>query len=146
MKITRENYEVFFIDYLDGTLGPSGKAALNDFLDNNPDLRNELDEFEGLLLDPDETEYSWKKELKKETSEGSSVNAKNFDRYCIAKVEGDLEPAEEYDAQMVIAVAYWEAGGIERVEAVYREAISDARLRAVTEHIRRWLFGEEENH
>jgi hypothetical protein len=28
------------------------------------------------------------------------------------------------------------------MSAVYRETISDARLKAVAEHVRQWLFGE----
>ena len=27
--------------------------------------------------------------------------------------------------------------------AVYREGVEDARLRAVSEHVRKWLFGAE---
>jgi len=30
----------------------------------------------------------------------------------------------------------------ESMSAVYREAISDERLTAVSDHVRRWLFGE----
>jgi integrase len=30
---------------------------------------------------------------------------------------------------------------VPRMSSVYRETISDARLRAVTDHVRAWLFG-----
>jgi hypothetical protein len=31
---------------------------------------------------------------------------------------------------------------VPHMSSVYRETISDARLKAVSDHVRRWLFGE----
>lgn len=42
MKISRSNYEIFFLDYLDGTLSANRVDDFLDFLKNNPDLADEL--------------------------------------------------------------------------------------------------------
>ena len=42
MKITRENYELFFVDYLDNKLSDSNILELMAFLAQNPDLEEEL--------------------------------------------------------------------------------------------------------
>ena len=42
MKINRNNYEVFFMDYLDGNLDESVVNDFIEFLQKNPDLKEEL--------------------------------------------------------------------------------------------------------
>ena len=46
MKITRDNYESFFIDYIEGNLHESMIDQFLDFLNQNPDLKEELHLFE----------------------------------------------------------------------------------------------------
>lgn len=43
--ISRNNYEIWFLDHLEGRLLPEDEQMLSDFLAANPDLRAELDEF-----------------------------------------------------------------------------------------------------
>ena len=50
MKINRNNYEAYFLDYIEGTLGFAEKAELEAFLVINPDLKIELDNFETISL------------------------------------------------------------------------------------------------
>ncbi|MFK7755752.1 MAG: hypothetical protein AB8B53_02345 [Flavobacteriales bacterium] len=42
MSIDRSNYEIYFIDHLDGSLSEADKKALDLFLEENPDLAAEL--------------------------------------------------------------------------------------------------------
>ncbi len=44
-KITRHNYEAYFLDYAEGNLGDDDAALLMVFLEANPDLREELETF-----------------------------------------------------------------------------------------------------
>ena len=44
MQIDRSNYEIWFIDWLDGNLNSLQVEQLKLFLDQNPDLREELDD------------------------------------------------------------------------------------------------------
>lgn len=43
MMITRENYEAYFLDYLEGNLDQSLLSEFHRFLDENPDLQEELE-------------------------------------------------------------------------------------------------------
>lgn len=58
-KITRHNYEAFFLDFLEGTLREELKIELKTFLAQNPDLAEELDEFENISLKPEVDAKSW---------------------------------------------------------------------------------------
>ena len=90
MKISRDNYEVFFIDYFEGNLNREEKEELQRFLSKNPDLKNEFDQFEEINVAEPEREYKYKTELKKQVSDLGKVNEDTIDEYSIAFLEGDL--------------------------------------------------------
>lgn len=95
MKITRENYAVFAIDYLDGTLSPEMAEAFLSFLDQHPDLS---EEFSGLsmleALSAEHTEMPVKELLKQNYDlDALNINGQNTDYYFIAYFEGDLTEA-----------------------------------------------------
>jgi len=58
-KITRHNFESFFLDYLEGELSDELKMELEVFLTENPDLAEELEEFESVSLKPEATSSIW---------------------------------------------------------------------------------------
>lgn len=67
MKPTRENYEAYFLDYHEGNLSESQVEELMNFLALHPDLKEELDAFEMVMLTDDnsivlENKNSLKKE------------------------------------------------------------------------------------
>jgi hypothetical protein len=62
--ISRNNYEVWFIDYLDGQLDCGQVDQLLDFLNENPDLRNELEAAAGIRLTITEDQMDNKDALK----------------------------------------------------------------------------------
>lgn len=91
--ITRNNYELFFIDYLEGNLSVNEKAMVENFLIENPDLKEELD-----LICSDELQLSEDSEpsldfsfLKKE----ALINEENEDDFFIGKIEQDLSQEQE---------------------------------------------------
>ena len=66
MKINRDNYEAYFLDYHEGQLSPEMIEEVELFVVQNPDLKNMLDEFEAISLVADEdvvfeTKFSLKK-------------------------------------------------------------------------------------
>ena len=66
MKITRENYESFFIDYLDGFLDEKLIDDFIEFLQQNPDLKEELSLFENVSVDAENISFDKKDQLFKE--------------------------------------------------------------------------------
>ena len=52
MIINRQNYQVWITDYFDGLLDEFQTGLLTDFLDHNPDLRSEFEEYPGLVMHP----------------------------------------------------------------------------------------------
>ena len=92
MNINRENYEVYFLDYLDGALSKDLEKELYEFLNQNPDLKTEIDTYEKFNLLPFDIELPNKEKLKKYQTPSIT---ENFEEYCIAYFEGDLKKEQE---------------------------------------------------
>ncbi len=90
MKITKDNYEAFFIDYLDGNLEESLVNEFIEFLQNNPALKEELQIAGSVVLEPEKIPFKEKKKLYKEKYDLQN----EFDRAAIALLEGDLSEEE----------------------------------------------------
>jgi hypothetical protein len=87
MKITRDNYEPFFLDYLEGNLNENMIDQFLDFLERNPDLKEELQLFENVHLPEEHIVFSGKEELYKSASEAKAA----LENKTIAYLEGDLD-------------------------------------------------------
>ncbi len=68
--INRENYEIFFLDFIDGTLRDDLRVELRAFLLKNPDLAAELEEVSGIRLSDEEPESFSSSVLKKAVAPG----------------------------------------------------------------------------
>ncbi len=96
MALSRNNYEIFFLDYLEGTLKPDQVADLILFMEQNPDLKEEFNHLELVYLTPDNTiKFENKQRLKKNiiVSVGE-INHTNYQDYFIADLEGDLSKTD----------------------------------------------------
>ncbi len=96
MKINRNNYEEFIIDYYDGTLNPDQVSELFHFLKLNPDIKEEFDSFEHFSIMADENLVFENKESlkKKDIIAFGSINASNYEKVFIADMERDLTEQE----------------------------------------------------
>ncbi len=92
MDITRENYEAFFLDYHEGNLSAEQIKALEAFLVINPDLKKELDDFEMITIEQDQTPVFEGKDILKKTPEHT---ISDYDAELIAALEGDLSETQE---------------------------------------------------
>jgi hypothetical protein len=102
MKINRNNYEVFLIDYIDGRLDPLQSNELLDFLSRNPDLKKEFDAYEKIDMPASKDIHIKKDLLKKNFSDIEIIDETNFDEFCVARLEGDLEKDDEIRLQKYI--------------------------------------------
>lgn len=84
--ITRENYEIYFIDYLEGILSSEEVAMVNNFLTVNPDLKEELEIIQGesvqLKSDGSSVDFTF---LKKH----ATITEENEDEFFIGAIENE---------------------------------------------------------
>jgi hypothetical protein len=99
MKISRNNYESFFIDYLEGNLDEKLVDDFIEFLTQNPDLKEELAMFSPVAIEPATFEFSRKELLYKEKFDLES----EFTEAAIASFEGDLQANEKIDFEKYIS-------------------------------------------
>lgn len=91
MKINRNNYEPYFIDYIDGILDEKLMDDFLEFLQQNPDLKNELALFQSVLLEPEDIQFNKKEKLYKNKFDLED----NFNHASVASLEGDLSDDEK---------------------------------------------------
>ncbi len=97
--ITRENYEAFYLDFLEGTLSKEMEKAFLAFLDANPDLQISDDELP--VLDEEAvslTEFD-KLLLKKSDERIIPITKQNIEYFLIAQLEGTLSEGEKLELE-----------------------------------------------
>ena len=92
MKITRKNYEAYFLDYIEGNLPDEQVDELLDFLKENQDLQAELKTLQQIPLEPDNTMMMSGKDTIKYPAD---VDREYFMEQCVAFYEGDLTEEEK---------------------------------------------------
>jgi hypothetical protein len=93
-KINKDNYESFFLDYIEKNLSPEQRKMVEEFIEKFPDLRAELEDYEPLGLEkPDhEPKMSWEA-LKRDEKFNSDTSTK--DELFFKAVEEDLTNQEK---------------------------------------------------
>ncbi|MBK9388844.1 MAG: hypothetical protein IPN68_01165 [Bacteroidetes bacterium] len=91
MKIDRSNYEIWFIDWLDGKLNEIQTEQLELFLSENPDLREELRELSDIRIAPPATRFHGKIGIKKSLSD---LSDNQFEYLCAAAIENELSEGQ----------------------------------------------------
>jgi len=103
MEITRGNYEMFLIDYLDGKLSPVEVADLLIFLEENLDIKSEFEGVESLLpLNSSIISYPEKASLKKNLNQ-ASCDDKDVEKLLVGNLEGDLTLDEQVQLEQILA-------------------------------------------
>lgn len=105
MKINRNNYEAFLIDYVEGKLDASQVAELVLFLEANPDIREEFEEFENISLQSHNISFIEKENLKKVPIQVvAGIGEENYEQLFVAYYEGDLAPQEQNELLHFLSV------------------------------------------
>ncbi len=99
MEINRNNYQIFITDFYDGNLSHIEEDALIRFLDENPDLRAEFDDFNTFPLHPDISLRVDKNGLKRDLRH---LNSENLETYAIAITENDIEDDQAQEIKMIL--------------------------------------------
>ena len=101
MKVNAHNYKEFAIDYMVGNLSDEEAEAFTAFLTKHPDIADEFLLFE--THDAPESVSSFSaNSLKKEIGQ-QIITPDNFEEYCIASHEGDLDKHAEAELQDYIS-------------------------------------------
>ncbi len=97
MKITKQNYEQFLIDFMDGKLNPALEESLFAFLDEHSDIKAEFEDLEIISAVADENiSFDLKSSIKKpQITSTANINDKNYKEHFIASTEGDLTSNQE---------------------------------------------------
>lgn len=88
--INRENYESFFLDYIEGNLKEEQINQFIDFLNQNPDLKSELELFSEIKIEDDIFVFPEKNKLYKKSAFTESI----LNNSSIAYFENDLDENE----------------------------------------------------
>ena len=99
MKPDRSNYEIWFIDWLDGNLSRNQVEDLEAFLEKNPDLKEEFNDLAAINIEPPAIFFSGKKDLKKSPADYSEPQ---FEQLCIANLENDITSGQKSELEGII--------------------------------------------
>lgn len=108
MKINRNNYETFFLLYVDNELTPEERLEVEEFISSNPDLKMELEMFSAVVLHPEPNiVFAGKDNLLKPEN---PVNENNYEEYFILYGDNELGKEEkEYVEQFVLRNPQYQA-------------------------------------
>lgn len=119
-RISIFNYEVFYLDHLEGNLSEAETSMLMQFLEEHPECRLEEEEF--IALEPEEAIVYGNKQQLKQVADTDAISLANVEHFMIAEAEGTLTNSkiDELNA-FVVGNEYLEAARL-RYAAVYFEA------------------------
>lgn len=92
--INKETYEAYFLDYIEGNLSPKDTDILLIFLDQNPDLKNELESYSDVTLTPPAS-YIDKASLKQVDVVNDVISTKNALHFAIANFENQISESKK---------------------------------------------------
>ncbi len=95
MEINRHNYEEFFLLYVDNELSPAERTALHQFLEQNPDLKPELEALQNTVLHStgNDTVFPNIQSLLKSES-NQTINESNCEEYFVLYTDNELNNNE----------------------------------------------------
>lgn len=104
MNITRHNYEEYFILYLDNELSSEDRRQVELFVQNNPDLKTELDLLSQSQLVPDTAiVFSNKEELMRSTGSNTGINISNYGEWLLLYTDNELSSEQKIAVEKFVA-------------------------------------------
>lgn len=103
MNITRHNYEEYFILYMDNELGSDDRRRVELFVQENPDLKAELDLLLQSRLTPDASIVFDGKEQLVKNSPDQLIRETNYNEWLLLYIDNELTAAQKMAAQELLA-------------------------------------------
>ncbi len=103
MNINRHNYEEYFILYMDNELGTEEQHQVEVFVQQNPDLKEELDLLFQSKLTPDHQVVFENKDDLLHTTEDTAINMSNYEEWLILYTDNELSAEEKTAVENFIA-------------------------------------------
>jgi hypothetical protein len=100
--ITRDNYEVFFVMYVDDELNGAEHEAVEQFIQQNPDLEEELVMLQQSVLRPDDTIVFEQKENLFRHATGDTINEENCEEYFVLYGDDELTNEEKDKVELFV--------------------------------------------
>ncbi len=90
MNINRHNYEEYFILYMDNELNSEDRRMVEAFVQEHPDLKDELELLQQFKLSPDESiSFQYKEDLLKENGE-ALITLSNYEEWLVLYIDNEL--------------------------------------------------------
>lgn len=103
MNITRQNYEEYFLLYVDHELNMAQRKAVESFVEENPDLRAELVMLQEAILPPDDqVTFGDKSSLLKTSSAPNPVNETNCEEYFLLYADDELTNVQKDQVEQFV--------------------------------------------
>jgi hypothetical protein len=99
MNINRHNYEELFLMYVDNELSDAQRAEVEAFVQQNPDLTEELALLMDAVLVPVDFTFEGKEILFKDER---SININNYEEYFLLDVDNELNAAEKNEVEKFV--------------------------------------------
>src|SRR5687767_11738129 len=103
MTITRNNYEEYFILYMDNELSSDDRRQVELFVNENPDLKEELHLLMQTQLIPDSSFVFAGKEQLLKTSGTISINTNNYEEWLLLYTDNELTAEQKIATEQFIA-------------------------------------------
>lgn len=98
-KININNYEEFALDYIDGNLDEITLKYFEEFLNKNPEIKNEIEDLGDFTIEAPKNTFNDKFNLK----ESGIENISYCEYLCISDIEGSITSAEKYELENIFS-------------------------------------------
>ena len=103
LVITRDNYEAYFVMYVDDELNDTCRKAVEQFIEENPDLEEEMVMLQQSVLRPnDHIVFEPKELLFKGAAAKSPINDQNCEEYFVLYGDDELTNAEKEKVEQFV--------------------------------------------
>jgi hypothetical protein len=101
--ITLENYEAFYLDFLEGNLSEEDARALATFFEAHPELKLDEEDLPILSVDNSIGLTAFEKELLKKDDSNAIITPENAEFFIVSELENQLNDKQKSELNKVVA-------------------------------------------